>query len=143
MLDEQPETADAFANGELGAEYLDIIANAIDRIPDSHRDQFNEKLSGLIEFARKYPLDAFRRHVTNIVEELVADGLEWAERQKQRTSMRTWIDQLTGMRMFLAQFDPETGERLNTASKPKSPPYASATSDLSPEQRGLRKRSST
>ena len=135
LLDEQPDVADAFVNGDIGAEYLDIIANALLRVPENQRAQFDQKMIGLIEYARNYPLDAFRRHVNNIVEQLVADGVSLVERQRERTSAGMWIDPLTGMYHLRAHYDPETGEPLFAAINAEIAAIRTATGDLSPERR--------
>ena len=41
------------------------------------------------------------------------DGLDRLRRQRQATSLKTWVDQASGMWCLRGEFDPETGARLH------------------------------
>ena len=135
VLDEQPEVADAYANGELGAEYLEIIALAIARLADAERLVFQARIVGLVEFARRYPFEAFRRHVNSIVEQLVHDGLNRQEQQKASVTVRKWVDPFTGMYCIRGELDPETGERVFNALDAETAAIKPTSGDLTRDQR--------
>ena len=135
VLNNDKQVADAFVAGEIGAEYVDLIARAITRVPESMRAEFDRRREALVAYARQYPLDAFARYLDNIVEQLVRDGLDRLERQKAESRARKWRDPLTGMYVMELRFDPETGERIFNSVDAEYAAIKADTSDLSPEQR--------
>jgi len=112
-LEQAPSFGDALANGAVGAEHADALANATTSLDDDTKNAFFGHEQSLLGEARNSTPEQFRRHCRDLLDRIRRQhGVERAERQRAQTSLRRSIDARTGMYRLNAEFHPELGARI-------------------------------
>jgi Domain of unknown function (DUF222) len=110
------EFAAALANGQVGAEHADALANATARADDAVQAEFFANEASLLDEASRSTPEDFAKHCRHLIDRLERDqGKARAQRQRDATALRRTVDRVTGMYRLSAEFDPELGTRLWTA----------------------------
>jgi len=116
VLDKFPGIDDATRTGELPADYADAIAKALKKLNERQRAEFRQRHPDLEKAARTKSLEAFKRHLSHLVQRLLDDdGVNPTERLRRARKVKFWNDFDTGMGMITAAYDPETWARIKQA----------------------------
>lgn len=85
-LDEAPAFGNALADGLIGAEHVDSLANVTAKLDDDVKDSLLDETSDLLGAATSMPPDKFARHLRGRARSLERDnGLERNRRQRNET----------------------------------------------------------
>jgi hypothetical protein len=114
-LDQAPSLADALADGKIGAEHADALANATLRLDDDIKTSlFDHQADLAVDAARMTP-EEFGKNCRDLVQLLERDaGVERAERQRRETRLTKKID-AEGMYTINARLHPELGNAVFNA----------------------------
>ena len=108
-LDQAPSLADALANGKIGAEHADALANATLRLDDDIKASLFDGQADLAADAVRMTPEEFAKNCRDMVRLLERDaGVERAERQRRETRLSKKID-AEGMYVLNARLHPELG----------------------------------
>jgi len=103
---------DALADGEIGAEHADALANATSKLDEDLKDEFLGHEASLLDEAKHSSPEQFGRHCRSLLDRLRRDhGVERDKRQRQNTSLRRRID-ANGMHVLNGEFHPELGAAI-------------------------------
>ncbi len=115
IADALPAFEDALAGGEVTAGHLDALAVAA-RLLAAHPelvDEFRARESELLGHAADEGVDRFRKRCRRLAKSLIAASDAGAddelERQRARSTVKTWSDSKTGMWHLHAELDPLRG----------------------------------
>ena len=111
-----PDLAPALATGDISTEHVDVVARAVGQLSnDIDRARFAARSEFLVGVAARTNPTEFGRTVRAELQRAQRDndGIATLQRQREATSLRTWIDQTTGMWCLHGEFDPETGVTLH------------------------------
>ncbi|MDX2379217.1 MAG: HNH endonuclease, partial [Acidimicrobiia bacterium] len=115
IADEMPGFEEALADGEVTAGHLDALAMAA-RMLLAHSelvDEFRSRESELLRYAVSEGVDRFRKRCRRLARSLIARADAGAddelERQRARSTVKTFVDSKTGMWRLDAQLDPVRG----------------------------------
>ena len=117
FLRDVPAFATALERGAITVGHVDAVLRAAKKIEPNARAVLLGQADRLVVLAASLDVDAFTRRLKQRCEQLRSDDHDDArlERQRQATSLRTWVDQITGMWCFHAELDPVTGLLLDQA----------------------------
>jgi hypothetical protein len=116
VFDQFPGIDDATRSGELPAEYADAIATAMKKLDEAQRAELQRRHPDLERTAKKMSLEAFKRHLSQLVQKLLSDaGVNHTERLRRARKVKFWNDFESGMGMITAAYDPETWARIKQA----------------------------
>jgi hypothetical protein len=131
-LDEVPALAEAMADGDVGAEHADALANATCRLDQQTRAAVLADESSLVARASSSTPEQFARHCRHLVDQVSrGQGVERAERQRSATFVRRSIDPLSGMYRLQAELHPELGARVFNALDTETAALVAAGGDRS------------
>ncbi len=108
-----PELGMALADGDIGVEHVDVANRARKRLDAALRPTLDAKSAELAAQAKVTTPDEFAKVMarqTRGIEE--AAGVERLRAQRRNNSVKTWVDQVTGMWNIRGSFDPVTGTGL-------------------------------
>jgi hypothetical protein len=110
-----PKFGDGLANGKVGAEHADALANATAKLDEAVKAEFFSSEESLLATAAQTTPEQFARHCRQLVGRLERDqGL--ARNQQQRRDSRLTIKPLPdGMHQISGIVHPELGATLTTA----------------------------
>jgi len=110
MLSDMPEVEAALESGQITSEHADAVADAAKKV--SPEDAERE----LLDAAEIAPADVFAKRTREwAAKKTKDDGTETHRRQRRDRSGAHWVDDDTGMMMFLFGLDRETGADVNAA----------------------------
>ena len=117
FLRDVPAFATALERGAITVGHVDAVLRAAKKIEPNARAVLLGQADRLVVLEASLDVDAFTRRLKQRCEQLRSDDHDDArlERQRQATSLRTWVDQITGMWCFHAELDPVTGLLLDQA----------------------------
>ena len=111
-----PGFEDALSDGEVTAGHLDALAAAVQMLAAHPElvEEFRCHEEDLLGHAAGENVDVFRRRCRTLAKSLIARsdaaaGAKELERQRQRSTVRTWTDKTTGMFHLHAELDPQRG----------------------------------
>jgi hypothetical protein len=116
----QPELGASLSQGAISAEHIDVIASVTANLNEEQRAEFDRRSGHLDAIARAESPERFRRHVQNVVDQIVTDCTERVARQRQMTRFKSWWNLSTGMFHTSGVWDTETGTMLERAIKAAS-----------------------
>lgn len=106
-----PELEASLAAGTMSAGHVDAAALAHSKLPDDVADEFAAHADSLAARSRQLGVDAFERECRDLARHLTAvrdanAEVDELERQKAASSVKRWVDKLTGMHKTLISLDP-------------------------------------
>ncbi len=108
-----PALGVALADGEIGVEHVDVANRARRRLDASLRPALDSKSGELAEQAKVTTPDEFTKVMARATRRIEDDaGVERLRQQRRNNSVKTWVDQVTGMWNIRGTFDPATGAGL-------------------------------
>ena len=112
-LDQFPRLREAVISGDVSAHHLDVVSRAIRHLDDDAKTLLVGDEARLIGIARCSTPDSFARAVQQAALRAEHDtGVDTTQRQRNRTWLRHWVDNDSGMVRLHGEFDPESGLRL-------------------------------
>ena len=117
FLRDAPAFATALETGAITVGHVDVVMRAAKKLEPAARAMLLGEADRLVALAASLDVDTFTRRVKQRCALLRSDEDDLArlERQRQATSLRSWVDQITGMWCIHAEFDPVTGLQLDQA----------------------------
>jgi hypothetical protein len=116
VCDQLPSFEDALADGTISAGHVDALANATRHLDDAGRSELAMLEADLLHAAARDTIAEFDKDCRDLARLLAGDGgVGELERQKVNSTLRRWIDKVTGMWHLHAEVDPESGAKLWTA----------------------------
>ncbi len=116
VCDQLPSFEDALADGTVSAGHVDALANATRNLDDAARSELTALEAELLAAACRDTIAEFDKDCRDLARLLAGDGgVGELDRQKSNSTLRRWIDKITGMWHLHAELDPETGAKLWTA----------------------------
>ena len=112
-LGKVPGFADALEAAAVTAAHVDAITSTAKPLTDTQRDEYFERVAGLVDVAGSATVDEFRRRLAMEARATERDdGMDRLERQRRTTGLRVWTDG-EGMWRFDGRFDPLSGAQLD------------------------------
>lgn len=112
-LDEAPSFGDALAEGRIGAEHVDALANATSRLDDDVKASLLDGEHDLLASATSMSPEKFGRHVRDRIRTLERDqGLERNARQRRETFLSRRANLATGLVEGRFAFHPELADQI-------------------------------
>jgi hypothetical protein len=112
-LDHAPSFGDALADGRIGAEHVDALANATSRLDDGTKASLLDGQDDLLTSATSMSPEKFGRHVRDRIRSLERDqGLERNTRQRRETFFSRKTNLATGMVEGRFAFHPELAAQI-------------------------------
>ena len=116
VCDQLPSFEDALADGTVSAGHVDALANATRHLDEAARSELATLEADLLAAATRDTIAEFDKDCRDLARLLTGDGgVDELDRQKANSTVRRWIDRVTGMWHLHAEVDPETGAKLWTA----------------------------
>lgn len=113
LLDRAHSFGRALANGEIGAEHVDALANATTKLDDETRERLLDQETELLEEARSMSPERFARSCRNRVRSLERDaGVARNRRQRNQTFISRRQNPATGMVEGSFAFHPELADQV-------------------------------
>ena len=112
-LDALPELAASLAEGKTSAAHVDALGRAMRRLEPDERARLASRAGFLAGVAERVSAEQFARTVQAESARLAGDAQARLERQRRAASLRTWVEQESGMWSGRFEFDPATGLRLD------------------------------
>jgi hypothetical protein len=123
VCDQLPSFEDALADGTISAGHVDALANATRHLDNAGRSELAILEADLLNAAARDTIAEFDKDCRDLARLLAGDGgVGELERQKVNSTLRRWIDKVTGMWHLHAEVDPESGAKLWTAIDASSTP---------------------
>lgn len=112
-LDEAPSFGDALADGRIGAEHVDALANATSKLDEGVKSSLLDGQDDLLASATTMSPEKFGRHVRDRIRNLERDqGLERNARQRRETFLSRKTNLATGMVEGRFAFHPELANQI-------------------------------
>lgn len=112
-LDHFPRLREAVIAGDVSAHHLDAVTRAIRHLDNDAKTLLVGDEARLVGIARCSTPDSFARAVQQAALRAEHDtGVDTTQRQRNRTWLRHWVDNDSGMVRLHGEFDPESGLRL-------------------------------
>jgi hypothetical protein len=112
-LDEAPSFGDALADGRIGAEHVDALANATSRLDEDVKTSLLDGEHDLLSSATSMSPEKFGRHVRDRIRNLERDqGLVRNARQRRETFISRKTNLATGMVEGRFAFHPELANQV-------------------------------
>ena len=113
VADQMPELSDLLAGGQVSADHLDVVAQALARLEPDERARLVSDAEWIASVAEHCTPEELARKLRKRVRQLSTDdGIARFERQRRANSLRSWVDTDTGMYRLAGEFDPENGAKL-------------------------------
>jgi len=108
---EFPALEDALAVGSVSADHLDVLARLTRNLSDIERSDLHSVGDDLIESATSDYVSEFERKTRNIIDHIRAthaprDEAAELDRQRAESSIKAWVDKISGMHKTLITCDP-------------------------------------
>jgi hypothetical protein len=130
-LDQAPSMASALADGAIGAEHADALANATIRLDDDVKASFFDHDSDLAKDAGRMTPEEFGKNCRDLIRSLERDaGVERAEQQRRETRLTKQVDR-DGMYVVNARLHPELGSAVFNALDAETSALVKAGGDRS------------
>ena len=108
-----PHLNNALGAGKIAAEHADAVSAAAARLDDDQRRELFDRDRELTELAASRTPERFRRELTKVVDRIIRDdGLDRTRQQAASATLRSGVDDDSGMHWFRAELAPEDGNRL-------------------------------
>lgn len=112
-LDQFPRLREAVIAGEVSAHHLDVVSRVIRHLDSDAKTLLVGDELRLVGIARCSTPDSFARAVQQAALRAEHEtGVDTTQRQRNRTWLRHWVDNDSGMVRLHGEFDPESGLRL-------------------------------
>jgi hypothetical protein len=112
-IDQAPRFGEALADGAIGAEHVDALANATAKLDDDVRDALFVMEDELLDDATRMTPERFGRACRDRARRLERDqGIERNRRQRQQTFLSRKVNPATGMVEGRFAFHPELAEQV-------------------------------
>lgn len=113
VLDALPAFDAALRSGAITAEHVDILERATRRLPRAEKAAIADRHERLADLAARSTPDEFIVVMKGEAARAQRDeGAADVAKQRENTSLSTFVDPVTGMVHLRGQFDPERGGRL-------------------------------
>lgn len=130
-LDQAPSMASALADGAIGAEHADALANATIRLDDEVKASFFDLEADLASDASRTTPEEFGKNCRDLIRLLERDaGVERAEQQRRETRLAKQIGR-DGMYVLNARLHPELGSAVFNALDAETSKLVKAGGDRS------------
>ena len=100
----------ALRDGRVSTGHIDAIANATRRLDADARTEFHRHLGGLLTAALVESVAAFTRRCRALAQRIVAaqatSDADELDRQRRNSSVKRWVDKITGMHHTHLELDP-------------------------------------
>lgn len=122
-LDDAPAFGDALADGAIGAEHVDALADATSKLDDDVKASLLDEAPDLLGAATTMSLERFGRHLRDRARRLERDnGIERNARQRRETFLSRKLNGATGRSSSPSRTAPSLGEPgptwLNRSARP-------------------------
>jgi hypothetical protein len=112
-LDDAPSFGDALADGTIGAEHVDALANATTRLDDDIKSSLFDDEADLLDAAASMSPERFARHVRDRIRSKERDhGIERNTRQRRETFLSRRTNPVNGMIEGRYAFHPELANQI-------------------------------
>jgi len=113
VIDAAPSFGDALADGTIGAEHVDALANATAKLDDDVRGELFTMTDDLLADAERLSPERFGREVRDLARRLERDhGLERNRRQRRDTFLSRKLNAASGMIEGRFAFHPELANQI-------------------------------
>jgi HNH endonuclease len=113
VLNAVPEFREPLAKGDVTGEHLAALDRVGALLTDEQRAELLADPDGLVTDAKSLTAVEFGRELMHRAHEMMDDGgAATAVRQRDAMTASMSIDELSGMHRLVAEFDPETGQRV-------------------------------
>ena len=112
-LDALPDVAASLAAGRTSAAHVDALGRAMRRLEPDERARLASRSGFFAGVAERVSAEQFARTVQAEAASLAGGAQARLERQRRAASLRTWVEQESGMWCGRFEFDPATGLRLD------------------------------
>lgn len=110
MCDQLSGFEDALSDGEVSAEYIDVLATVAGRLDEATRAEFLDHETELLAHARRESVDTFARRCralsTRLRAQRAQSDAEELDHQRETSNVRRWTDKVTGMCHTHLELDP-------------------------------------
>lgn len=115
-LEEAPSFGDALADGVIGAEHVDALANATAKLDDEVKQSLLDESPDLLGAAASMSPDKFARHLRDRTRSMERDnGVERNQRQRNETFLSRKVNLHSGMVEGRFAFHPELANQVFSA----------------------------
>ena len=112
-IEQAPAFGEALADGHIGAEHVDALANATAKLDHEVRAGLFDRVDDLLSDATRMSPERFGRSCRDLARRLERDqGIERNRRQRAATYLSRRIDPATGMVVGRYAFHPELANRV-------------------------------
>ncbi len=112
-IEDAPSFGDALANGTIGAEHCDALANATAKLDDTLKSELLAGEADLLDHATGMTPEQFARHCSDRIRRLERDhGIERNRQQRSNTYLRRKRNMATGMTDGWFSFHPELANQI-------------------------------
>jgi hypothetical protein len=112
-IEQAPSFGEALADGAIGAEHVDALANATAKLDDDVRDALFDMEDELLDDATRMTPERFGRACRDRARRLERDqGIERNRRQRKQTFLSRKVNPATGMVEGRFAFHPELAEQV-------------------------------
>ena len=112
-LDEAPSFGDALAEGTIGAEHVDALANVTTKLDDDLKSSLFDDEAELLDAASSMTPERFGRHVRDRIRSKERDqGIERNTRQRRETFLSRRTNPVNGMIEGRFAFHPELANQI-------------------------------
>lgn len=112
-IEDAPSFGDALGRGEIGAEHVDALANAMGKLDDDLKDQLLGHADDLLDDAKRLPPEKFGRSCRDLIRRLERDhGIERNHRQRHDTFLSRKLNVATGMTEGRFALHPELANQI-------------------------------
>jgi hypothetical protein len=112
-IEQAPSFGEALAEGTIGAEHVDALANATSRLDDDVRGQLLGHEDDLLDDATRMTPEQFARSCRDLIRRLERDnGIERNRRQRHETFLSRKLNAASGMIEGRFAFHPELADQV-------------------------------
>ena len=105
-----PSFEDQMGHGTISAAHIDALGAARRHLDTETRTVFDDHEAVLLEHAQRDTVDAFSRRCRELARHLVAarpaNDAEELDRQRANSTVKRWVDKVTGMHLTKLELDP-------------------------------------
>lgn len=113
LLADLPAWRGALRDGRIHTAHVDLLAAAVDKLPDAIRIRVLARGDELLRAASACSADRFGRAIARVVAAAYdEEGIDRRQRQRSQSGVRRGVDQGSGMHWLRVDLDPERGAVL-------------------------------
>ena len=113
MCADLPGLFDALASGAVSSGHVDAVARLAGRLDDTGRAELRDLESAIVGSATRTVVEVFEREMRDLERILTRQaGTNRLQDQKNRRSVKRWVDKVTGMCHTHLELDPEADARV-------------------------------